>query len=61
MTWTSSKLRALSIVAGCVLALISSLAGVDGLCHGLAGMLVGYGVGVGSEALKRFTHDQTLA
>lgn len=52
-SWSSGKLRALAIVAGCTLALVSSLAGVDGMCHALGGALVGFGIGKGSDVLTR--------
>lgn len=45
MGFAEADLRALSIVGGIVLALVSSCMGVDGMMHATAGALVGFGVG----------------
>ena len=47
MTWTEEKLRALSIIAGTVLAVLILATGADGATKVTAGLLVGYGVGKG--------------
>ena len=47
MTWTEEKLRALSIIAGTVLALLCIATGLDGFGKVTAGALVGFGVGKG--------------
>ena len=47
MTWTEEKLRALSIIAGTVLAILVLVTGSDGATKVTAGLLVGFGVGKG--------------
>lgn len=45
-------LRCIAICGGVLLALVSSMAGVDGLMHATAGILVGFGVGKGADLDK---------
>ena len=47
MTWTEEKLRALSIIAGAILACLCISTGLDGFGKVTAGALVGFGVGKG--------------